>query len=343
MITADYTRPSICNEGGVPAEKWVIWYPYYSYVLQNVTTQCFQELHSHPENNSFQISPEDAVGCPNAYDLITCVQNGLPEQVQLAMASAQVLLGLTPTLLTILSPSVGEISMLSSARPLLAFLISMGRPAVYSMRALEYDDPVATLKIRESLFSQQPIQKPGCREAVISICQYLLAVASIANVVHLSWQLGLQTVVVWKAGMSSLVFLWSTCATVVHAVATLACFFSPTMEKVRAQNKMVSDQSVWKLLMLWINSEMTICSAKKRKGYLQHKQKESMMTLGLNVLAGVGSFILLGYGTIVFSSLLFISPLDVVPVIFRYLASTIVSRSILMFELSGLVAIEVVN
>lgn len=58
--------------------------------------------------------------------------------------AASVIMGLTPTLLASLGPSVAEASLLSTHRPLLSllsFLISLGAPVVYPMRVFDFTDP----------------------------------------------------------------------------------------------------------------------------------------------------------------------------------------------------------
>jgi hypothetical protein len=343
------SRPSICDESGIPAEKWVNWFPYYRDVLVNATSYCFQQLHDHPAAWTFD-GDANPIGstCPNVYDLITCVQSSLPEIVKLNNASAGVLLGLTPTILSILAPSVGELSLLSSNRPVLSFLLSLGSPAVFAIRALDYDNPLDSIKERQdpvskpSLFAQKRVECQGRREAAISSCQYLLALACIVNVVWLSWQVGLQTIVSWKAGFSCLIFLWSSFAAAAHLTAATGWHLSRTMrtvcQKSRKEKPYASHLSGW---TQFLKEEVTICAAKRRHNYLACEQQEGVIPLFLNLAAAVMGVVLLIFGTATFSSLLFISMVDATTVVARYLASALVCRFILMFELSGMAAVEV--
>ncbi|MCJ1329772.1 hypothetical protein MMC10_006452 [Thelotrema lepadinum] len=89
-----------------------------------------------------------------------------------------------------------------------------------------------------------------------------------------------------------------------------------------------------------IQREVTICAAKKRRGYLEHKQEEPEWVLYLNLLAATSSYALLIYGTMLFSSLFLIGPTDAFVAIYRYLGSTLVCRGILVYELSGIMAVE---
>lgn len=59
--------------------------------------------------------------------------------------SAIVVLGLMPTLLATIGPSIAEMAVLSSYRPFLCFLIALGAPAIWPTRLLEYGNPVRVL------------------------------------------------------------------------------------------------------------------------------------------------------------------------------------------------------
>jgi hypothetical protein len=60
------------------------------------------------------------------------------------MAGAQVLLGLTPTILATLGRSTEETSTLSvtGKRPFLALFLAAGSPATAQMRAFDFKDPL---------------------------------------------------------------------------------------------------------------------------------------------------------------------------------------------------------
>jgi hypothetical protein len=66
------------------------------------------------------------------------------------MASAGVLLGLTPTILAAVGSSTDETAVLFtlSKRPLLAIFLAGGSPAVFPMRSFEYQDPIKLLRER---------------------------------------------------------------------------------------------------------------------------------------------------------------------------------------------------
>ena len=343
MVGTNLTRALICDESAIHPGTWATWFPYYEKLLEPAVYNCFTELHDHPLNNSQMVEATSIPNCPGAYNLISCVQDALPSQVQLAMASAQVILGLAPTLISTLSPSVGEISMLSANRPVLSFMLSLGCPAVFSIRSLEYDDPIALLqRPAQGLFRQRRVLQPGKREAWISASQYALALLAIINVLIVDGQLGFQTVSVWKAGGSYLVYLWSIFAIIPHGLSALACYYSRSMRDERDANRgqRREENAATGFLGARFTREVTICAAKRRRSYLEHKKEEPAWVLSLNLAAAFIGFLLLIYGTILFSSLLFIGPLDALGAIVRYLVSTLLCRCILAFELNGIMAVE---
>ncbi|KAE9369141.1 hypothetical protein N431DRAFT_493029 [Stipitochalara longipes BDJ] len=67
--------------------------------------------------------------------VVDCILSNSRESTKANMASADVVLGLLPTILALLGSTTPELSLLSSRRPLLAFLLSIGAPAVSPVRA----------------------------------------------------------------------------------------------------------------------------------------------------------------------------------------------------------------
>jgi len=78
--------------------------------------------------------------------VISCLLSNSSEATKANMASANVLLGLIPTILALLGSTTPELSLLSSRRPFLAFLLSIGSPVVNPVRAFMYHDPVVALQ-----------------------------------------------------------------------------------------------------------------------------------------------------------------------------------------------------
>jgi hypothetical protein len=272
----------------------------------------------------------------------------IPGSLQARFASAQVILGLTPALLSSIAPSIGEIAMLSSNRPLLSLLLSLGGPAIFCFRTLTYDDPLPILSPSHTIFARTPLRMKRSRAYAISISEYLCAMLAIWNVVDASWDLGNQTIVSWRCDMYFLPFTWAMMAGVVHIVASLAWQFSKTMRAVRAaeasSNEAKRGRSNWYWMAeiwYWIKNDVTPCAAREKRNFLQHQERNAFcLVVFCNVLGQFFAFILLIYGTFLLSSLQFIGARDSIFTVLRYLGSSILCRLILMFEIAGIHAVE---
>ena len=266
-------------------------------------------------------------------------------------------LGVTPGLLATLAPSIGEISMLSSQRPFMALLLSAGGPAIRVSRLLEYDDPLHTLKPSPTFFWYNLRRLDPFRAGVLSTLQYMLAAAAIANVAQTSWQLGLRTVVPWRCNSSYLPFLWTTLPVGIHIIAAATWYLSPVMRSVRRRETReltVDTRYNARGWIAWLSNDFTLSSRRWKRDYIRiaSNSKEGMspmspkstfhgpLTVFLNETTGFLVFLHLAVGTLIFSSLQFISVIDAMTVIARYIASGLVCRIILMQELDGLRTME---
>ena len=157
-------------------------------------------------------------------------------------------------------------------------MICLGCPSVYSIRSLEYDDPIAIL--------QRRLLRPTPRHYWISAIEYLIVSLTIANVLILDWQLGYQTISVWNAGAPYLVYLWSLLAIIPHGLSAFTCYYSKSMRAVRrATHQQRQEENAigyWRARFI---REATICAAKSRRGYIEHKKEEPAWVLALNLVA----------------------------------------------------------
>jgi hypothetical protein len=280
--------------------------------------------------------------CPICNDMVACIVAGLDGSRQANYASSQVFLGLTPTLLAAIAPSVGEFGLLAANRPLLGFLLGLGVPSVFFTRTLAYDDPVAALNNSrgQTLFLTRKMDINTVWPWILSVMEYLIAIAALGNLIHNSWTLGRWTIVSWSCDMWYLPLIWSFGAVAVHLLASGAFLASETMSAVRKDSQSSSSsknwgQAVWRCLC----QEFTVCGARSTREFRRNNvHDETRPVVALNLLAQVCSYVLIFYGTVTLSSLMFIPAGDAMVVVLRYFLSTMAVRVILMIELSGLVA-----
>lgn len=257
-----------------------------------------------------------------------CILGHLKEDIKSRMASASVLLGVSPGLLASIAPSVSEISLLSVHNPILSLLISLACPAVFNSRILQYDD--ARQALRGPLL-QPRIDLPASgrrRLFALMVVKHLCLSAAIVNVFYTSWQLGTMTVVSFRCASSSLPLAWTALSLVIHIVAA-AAFFTQTHHFGFGRLKKARDSSAEA-----IDTDQPNRPEDCRSNViLERRIRPTTKAILLNYLATFLAFIHVTFGIVIFSSLLFIEYIDIVSVILRYMASTVVARIILVYEL----------
>ena len=122
-----------------------------------------------------------------------CILGNMPENVQATMQSASIMLGLTPVLLQAVGPSVSEVGLLSTRRPLLALLIALGTASVYPARifSLKTDDARELLEpptLLPAWVLTRLEERRGWSPAVAA-AQYAFVALAIFNVIYTSFQL----------------------------------------------------------------------------------------------------------------------------------------------------------
>ena len=247
-------------------------------------------------------------------------------------------MGLTPSLLAALGPSVGEISLLSSRVPVLSLLITLGAPAIYPTRVLDYDDPEKVLKAGPTM----PLKEPGGPYAII-ILEYILAVAAVVNVLHNSWQLGDQTVFAPVCNGTSWTLLWSLIPLGIHLIAAIAYNAKIGRFRIHKSAESHREKSLPGVNKPYTTDKDPASSTRVLEsggldpqihGTELGKQIDyiPLWSKALNSIATGLSFIHVTFGILVFSSLQFICPGDAVGVLGRYISSAAVCRWIIMIE-----------
>ena len=258
-----------------------------------------------------------------AQPVVNCILSSTSEFIKSAMASAQVLLGLTPTMLAVLGPSTEETSLLFvvGRRPFLALCLAAGSPAVFPLRSFENKDPLEILKWREDRLRPPMVQ--GTRERIIMILQYAFAFGAIANSALVSRQLGISVISNFAPQRTYLVLLWAFLILLIHGFGSFTL-----MLRVRTADEL--DKTGYS----WLKRQFVLVN--DRHPVKLKVVPESYWFLFLTWFTAMGTICHVIYGTLVFSSLLFISVRDSLLVIARYMVSVICCRVILMYELASL-------
>jgi hypothetical protein len=287
------------------------------------------EKYCQPEYHAYltEIAPKDYLS-GTVTPVIDCILGNLNETRKSNMAAAAVVLGLLPTTLGLVGSTTMEVGLVALRRPFLAFLLAAGAPAVSPIRTFDYVDSKELLQKKPGsvkVFSMGPTRKPA-----VALLQYVVAAAAVLNLATVSYGLCIRTVSSFTPETAYEPALWAFLAVAVHLFGTLS---------VHIRVRIVtggSDVNTSRRGRLWrgILREF-IPSAAQEDAELEIKN-ETYLYIVLAWFTSTGTVLHIIYGTLLFSSLLFISTSDAVVVVLRYLLSTWACRAMVMFELSGL-------
>lgn len=262
---------------------------------------------------------------------IDCILKNLNETRMSNMAAAAVVLGLLPTTLGLAGSTTMEIGLVALRRPFLAFLLAAGAPAVSPIRTFDYVDP-------KELLRKTPYSKAlsmGRRKYLVALLQYVGAAAAIVNLVFVSYQVCIRTVCSFAPEDAFLPALWASLVLAIHLFGSLSVHLRVKIIPIGPDMSTSRRDRLWhRILRDRILREITP-SAARGKAKLVFKD-ETYTYIFLAWFTCVGTVLHIICGTLIFSSILFISTSDAVTVVSRYLSSTLLCRAVLMFELSGL-------
>ncbi|EUC27603.1 hypothetical protein COCCADRAFT_30949 [Bipolaris zeicola 26-R-13] len=200
----------------------------------------------------------------------------MPSDVLANFISATVVLGLMPTLLSTIAPSIAEMALLSAHRPALSFLIALGAPSIWPTKLIEYNDPT----------------------------RYVLVAGAVFNIVWTSLELGRNSILSWGCTTTFGPLLWTSLAGVVHLVAAFSFAYARSSAHSRQEsaNKGIRNWNATKgfrKIIGLLGKEFTLC-AEQSLGQYDGNNAVPPLEVVANVLAGCGGFIYLMFGIIIF-------------------------------------------
>lgn len=198
-----------------PNQKFETWFGTYArHFEKSSMITCNSTLQHYRNHRSDLPIPEFAVA-----HHADCILANTTETIKANMASAGVVLGLMPSLLSSLGPTLAESSKLALERPFLSLLLAVGAPVFYPFRTFDDQHPSKALKQPFKMLMR--ISSSRWPYTLISLLQYLLALAAAINVIVTSLQLGLKTVVTWKKNQSYLPLMWVVLPLAIHLCAAI--------------------------------------------------------------------------------------------------------------------------
>lgn len=268
-------------------------------------------------------------------NLINCILGQMTEYRKATMAASAVVLGSAPLVLQTIGSTTAETAILGLRRPLLAALLAAGSPAVSTTKSGQFIDVLSEFvrggyhKSDMNLPLFRWSRKHSALRSFVTISQYVLAGAAVANVATLAYQLGVHAIVAFAPTITLLPPLWSFLAIAIHLGGT-AAFHSRVRVRRRQDHRVESGGALSSLIF-----DEFVPSALQHPSDLEWRSEH----LWFYVLIWLLNIVTIGqilFGTLILSSLLFFTVRDAALVLGRYGASAVICRAIVRFELAGL-------
>ena len=278
--------------------------------------QCNTQVQDYLVNHRLSGTQATRDLCRNA---LNCILDNLDATTTANLQAANVLLGITPTALSLLGNSPAEVALLSfSGRPLLAFLVSIGAPVLAVTGTFKIQHPLEVLKAPSE---RSPFPKFSRSGTILLLsAEYMLSAAAAVNVALLAFDISSKAVYVPNCGRTWYAFLWMYLCLLLYPLALWT--FAARVRVKRTKSR------------LWISNETKPCA--NHAGSTFCLKEESYHFLFLDWLLSHGAIIQIIFGTLVLSATTLIGVSDAFTMTGRYAASAIVCRLILMYELYGL-------
>ncbi|KAI1311999.1 hypothetical protein F5Y03DRAFT_341053 [Xylaria venustula] len=328
--------------------QFIDWYEQYGFVFKSILhDNCSQEYQNYlygVEGNLTTIDYRTGGDEPSSITqpVIQCILNNTSDYIKSIMSSAQVLLGLTPTILSLLGPSSTELSLLTvvARRPGLAVLLALACPSVYLSRAF---DPSKPLEVLSERVGRLPQWRPeGKKRLALLIFQYGTILGALSNVAVLYYQLGVRTICMFWTNGTIAPLVWGILVLPIHVLGTIV--FRLQVRRLYSDEEpsdpyQPNSFGHWiknspKRLSELVKTELVPTACQKRMYIFSFN--ESITFIILNWILTPSIIIHVLFGTLVLSSLIFIGPRDALEVVGRFMVSVLVCRAILMYEIAGI-------
>lgn len=332
------------------------WFPDDSDYWTNAASKCEVEITAYLINNRTEICPTP---CSCAAD---CILNDIPGTLESNYASAQVVLGLVPTVLLLIGPSIAEVAAVSTRRPLLAVLVALGCPTSYLGRVFRRVDVREPLGLTDRSIIGNKLGEvltggnSGKAAAVgagdtttrqnhrvmghlVDLAMYALALMAIANGVQISIYTDLRTISGWRCGALFMPMVWFLMSIVEHGWGMIAARLqiwsvrqsagARTGTRPRSSPQPISKLSGPEWPLSWLRSLLA------SDLYTQLPDaKPTLWSEFIFWIAQASALVHMIFGIFELSSLVFISALESVQVFARFALSIVLCQIVVQIELA---------
>ncbi|KAM0293161.1 hypothetical protein HYE67_007947 [Fusarium culmorum] len=264
-------------------------------------------------------------------ELLNCILNVYGEVNKANMAVTAILLALLPGGLVQFGPSMAEISLLSTRRPLLAMLLGFGlmspNPTEFEYEAIlekasNNNEPLVPLRILDG--------RSFAAKALVSLVEYGIGLAATGN---LFWEvykftyhaISLAPMVVYIHGLpeTSILFGWAFLNIPIYLLSFGV--FALTFRRTTPGNNLVR----------LIVDELTPCGQGRNHTVRRRDNRlfqQNLLGAAVRVIGGLHIIL----GTVLIGSIVLIPLADSLPVIYTFVFAALFTRAVLVYELNGL-------
>jgi hypothetical protein len=185
---------------------------------------------------------------------------------------------------------------------------------------------------------------------VTSLLQYLVALGALGNILHATYWVGIRTVVIWDCRSSYWPLLWVLLSTTIHLMAVLSLRTAIHRKKSSSTSTVFdgSNRSLDKTpsanpgggLSEILRNEITPSANSKWQVSDLYDLKIGILPVVLQYTGAFTAVCHLVFGTLLFSSLIFVEVGNAVVLILRLIASATACRMILQFEVGGMIKVD---
>ncbi|KAK8050897.1 hypothetical protein PG993_002282 [Apiospora rasikravindrae] len=190
----------------IRGDKFRLWFPYFEYHWSEVARdQCATEIRDfHANDRETSHAP-----CAAALD---CILQNSSESIKSNLANSQVVLGLTPTILSFMGSDIAELAALSSHHPFLAIILSLGAPVLPVRHILTPLDVARIVNKEPSRFGRLYhgwlTNQYRTVRRLFDLGLYALAIGAVANNMSTSFYLDSRAVVGFRCGAILMPLAW---------------------------------------------------------------------------------------------------------------------------------------
>ncbi|KAM0544520.1 hypothetical protein ACHAPJ_011814 [Fusarium lateritium] len=270
--------------------------------------------------------------------LMDCILDEYGELNKANMAVTAILLALLPAGLVQFGPSMAEISILSTRRPVLATFLGFG---LMSPNPNEFDYEDILEKASNGGAPLIPLRALDGRyfivKVLVSLVEYIIAMGATGNYFYQVYRFTYQSIslaplVVFLKGLpeAATLFGWASLNLPLYLLSFGV--FTLAFRRVRPKSGYNGGES--RLIQL-ITAELTPCGQGRDLKIERRPNRQFLhQLLGMSVRLLAGLHIILG--TVLIGSIVLIPLADSLPLIYSFVFAALLTRAVLSFELNGL-------